>query len=132
MAAPVLPARMQIEFLRPLTACMLSERRAVRPFGILGGGSALAGINLLLRADGRRVNMGAKNVVMFGAGDRLRILTPGAPGLGAADCLCQMHVRAFAVSASLMGIGDRRPLETYRKCWLVTNHCQCSDRASVH
>lgn len=76
----------QIEFLRPLTACMLSERRAVRPFGILGGGSALAGINLLLRADGRRVNMGAKNVVHFGAGDRLRVLTPGAGACCPANC----------------------------------------------
>lgn len=60
-----------------MTACMLSERRAVRPFGILGGGSAAAGVNLLLRADGRTINMGAKNIVHLAAGERLRILTPG-------------------------------------------------------
>ena len=71
-----------------MTACMLSERRSVRPFGILGGGSAAAGVNLLLRADGRTVNMGAKNVVHLAAGERLRILTPGA-GVGRPGCMSQ-------------------------------------------
>jgi 5-oxoprolinase (ATP-hydrolysing) len=61
-----------------MTACILSERRAVRPFGILGGGSAQAGLNLLLTADGRTVNLGGKNNVQLRAGERLRILTPGA------------------------------------------------------
>lgn len=69
----------QIEFLRPMTACILSERRAVRPFGILGGGAALAGLNLLLTADGRTVNLGGKNNVQLRAGECLRILTPGMP-----------------------------------------------------
>ncbi len=68
---------MQIEFLRPMTACILSERRAVRPFGIMGGGAALAGINLLLTADGRQVSLGGKNDVQLKGGERLRILTPG-------------------------------------------------------
>ncbi len=67
----------QIEFLRPMTACILSERRAVRPFGIMGGGAALAGVNLLLTADGRQVSLGGKNDVQLKGGERLRILTPG-------------------------------------------------------
>jgi len=67
----------QIEFLRPMTACILSERRAVRPFGILGGGAALAGINILLTSDGRQVSLGGKNTVQLQGGERLRILTPG-------------------------------------------------------
>ena len=67
----------QIEFLRPMTACILSERRTVRPFGMMGGGAALAGVNLLLTADGRQVNLGGKNDVQLKGGDRLRILTPG-------------------------------------------------------
>ncbi|CAL8463366.1 g2900 [Coccomyxa elongata] len=75
----------EIEFLRPMTACILSERRAVRPFGILGGGPALAGLNLLLTADGRTVNLGGKNNVQLRAGERLRILTPGGGGCGSAD-----------------------------------------------
>ena len=60
-----------------MTACILSERRAVRPFGILGGGAALAGVNLLLTADGRQVSLGGKNEVQLKGGERLRILTPG-------------------------------------------------------
>ncbi|KAK9917414.1 hypothetical protein WJX75_004082 [Coccomyxa subellipsoidea] len=75
----------EIEFLRPMTACILSERRAVRPFGILGGGSALAGVNLLLTSDGRTVNIGGKNTVQLSAGERLRILTPGGGGCGSPD-----------------------------------------------
>lgn len=67
----------QIEFLRPMTACILSERRAVRPFGMMGGGAALAGVNLLLTADGRQVSLGGKNDVQLKGGERLRILTPG-------------------------------------------------------
>ena len=68
---------LQIEFLRPMTACILSERRAVRPFGLMGGGAALAGVNLLLTADGRQVSLGGKNNVQLKGGERLRILTPG-------------------------------------------------------
>lgn len=48
----------QIEALRPISAGILSERRAVRPFGLLGGGPALPGVNLLIRASGRVVNLG--------------------------------------------------------------------------
>ena len=68
---------LQIEFLRPMTACILSERRSVRPFGILGGGAALAGVNLLLTSDGRQISLGGKNSMKLKGGDRLRILTPG-------------------------------------------------------
>ncbi|CAK0741638.1 hypothetical protein CVIRNUC_001340 [Coccomyxa viridis] len=75
----------EIEFLRPMTACILSERRAVRPFGILGGGAALAGVNLLMTLDGRQVSLGGKNAVQLKGGERLRILTPGGGGYGQAD-----------------------------------------------
>ncbi len=54
---------MQLEFLRPITASILSERRAVRPFGLEGGGSAATGLNLIVRRDGHTVNMGAKATV---------------------------------------------------------------------
>ena len=39
---------------------MLSERRAIAPFGLEGGGPAAKGINLIVRRDGRHINMGAK------------------------------------------------------------------------
>jgi N-methylhydantoinase B/oxoprolinase/acetone carboxylase alpha subunit len=69
----------QIEFLRPITVSILSERRSTRPFGLLGGDCALPGLNLLLRADGRKVNLGAKNTANLVGGERIRILTPGEP-----------------------------------------------------
>lgn len=72
----------ELEFLRPLTASILSERRAVRPFGVLGGGSAAAGVNLWVRRDGRVVSLGGKATVQVEGGDRLRILTPGGGGYG--------------------------------------------------
>lgn len=56
---------LQLEFMRPLTAAMLSERRAVQPFGLMGGGNAAKGMNLIIRKDGHTVNMGAKNVAKF-------------------------------------------------------------------
>jgi 5-oxoprolinase (ATP-hydrolysing) len=47
-----------MEALRPLEAGILSERRSCRPFGLMGGGPALPGINLVLRKGGRVVSLG--------------------------------------------------------------------------
>ena len=73
----MLAAAAQMEYLRPLTCSILSERRSLRPYGLLGGHAALPGLNLLIHPDGRRVNMGGKTSVQVKAGDRIRILTPG-------------------------------------------------------
>ncbi|DBA91131.1 hypothetical protein WJX77_000744 [Trebouxia sp. C0004] len=75
----------EMEYLRPLTCSILSERRALRPYGLLGGHPALPGLNLLLHRDGRKVNMGGKTSVQVKAGDRIRILTPGGGGFGAPE-----------------------------------------------
>lgn len=72
----------ELEFLRPITASMLSERRAVRPFGLAGGGPAAPGLNLIVRRDGHRINMGAKATARLKGGDRLLIMTPGGGGFG--------------------------------------------------
>ena len=66
-----------MEYLRPLTCSILSERRTFRPYGLLGGHPALPGLNLLLHSDGRKVNMGGKTTVQVKAGDRIQICTPG-------------------------------------------------------
>lgn len=68
---------MQVEFLRPLTVSILSERRALQPFGLNGGQPGSRGINLLIRKNGV-VNLGSKSTVAVEAGDRLKLLTPGA------------------------------------------------------
>lgn len=72
----------EIEFLKPYTVGILSERRSFEPPGLLGGGPALRGVNLLIRADGRRVNLGGKNSVDVDKGDVIRILTPGGGAYG--------------------------------------------------
>lgn len=56
----------ELEFLRPLTASILSERRAVSPFGILGGLPAARGSNLWIKRDGRVVSLGGKATVQVG------------------------------------------------------------------
>ena len=53
----------ELEFLRPLTASILSERRAVSPFGILGGQPAARGTNLWIKRSGRIVSLGGKATV---------------------------------------------------------------------
>jgi 5-oxoprolinase (ATP-hydrolysing) len=73
----------ELEFLRPLTVSILSERRCVDVPGLLGGGHGARGRNLLLKRGGRVVNLGGKATVEVGAGDRLRIETPGGGGYGA-------------------------------------------------
>lgn len=47
-----------MEFLQPLNACVLCERRSTRPFGLCGGSDALPGVNLLKKADGRVISIG--------------------------------------------------------------------------
>ena len=65
---------------------MLSERRALQPYGMNGGQPGARGLNLLNRADeivGRKtINLGGKNTVSVVAGDRLTIYSPGGGGFG--------------------------------------------------
>jgi 5-oxoprolinase (ATP-hydrolysing) len=56
---------LQLEFLRPITASMLSERRSKQPFGLRGGGPGAAGMNLIVQRSGRRINMGGKNTALL-------------------------------------------------------------------
>ena len=72
----------EIEFLEDLEVGILSERRALSPYGLQGGSDGTKGLNLLLRKDGKIINIGGKNAVKVSKGDSLRILTPGGGGLG--------------------------------------------------
>ncbi len=72
----------EIEFLAPLNAAILSERRVFAPYGLNGGSPGERGRNTFIRADGRKVNLGGKNEVKAMVGDRLRIETPGGGGYG--------------------------------------------------
>ena len=72
----------EVRFLRTLSVGILSERRAFRPYGMAGGEDGAVGINLLLRADGRTLNLGGKNAFVAKRGDVIRICTPGGGGYG--------------------------------------------------
>lgn len=79
---------LQLEFLRTMTASILSERRACRPFGLLGGHDALPGMNLWIHRGGHTVSLGGKATVQVQGGDRIRILTPGDASLEPACTVC--------------------------------------------
>lgn len=74
----------EYEMLCDTSVTVLSERRERPPYGAQGGGAGGCGRNTVIRADGREETVGAKAQLRLGAGDRLRIETPGGGGLGAA------------------------------------------------
>src|SRR5690606_4783944 len=73
----------EIEFLKPMHAAILSNRRRKAPFGLAGGGAGAPGRNYVGRARGEIVALGPVASVALAAGDRLVIETPGGGGYGA-------------------------------------------------
>jgi 5-oxoprolinase (ATP-hydrolysing) len=72
----------EIEFLEPMQAAILSNRRRVPPAGLAGGLPGARGSNYVLRADGRREQLAPTAAVDLAAGDRFVIETPGGGGYG--------------------------------------------------
>jgi 5-oxoprolinase (ATP-hydrolysing) len=72
----------EIEFLAPMHAAIVSNRRRVAPFGLHGGGPAAPGRNYVIRASGRIEELPAIAGVQVAAGDRFVIETPGGGGYG--------------------------------------------------
>ncbi|KAH8812532.1 Hydantoinase B/oxoprolinase-domain-containing protein [Xylogone sp. PMI_703] len=75
----------------PLRFSVITERRAIAPYGMAGGDPGGKGVNYWVRKvkkeDGegfeeRWINMGPKNMVSMQAGDRCIIFTPGGGGWG--------------------------------------------------
>jgi len=71
-----------IEFLRPMSCCILSERRVHHPYGLEGGLPGACGLNLVVKQDGRVISLGPKNSLQLEMGDHIRIITPGGGGYG--------------------------------------------------
>jgi len=61
---------------------ILSERRTFRPYGLNGGEPGAAGQNVYIRNDGTHVDLGGKNTVKVAAGEKIKVLSPGAGGYG--------------------------------------------------
>jgi 5-oxoprolinase (ATP-hydrolysing) len=74
----------ELEFRRPLVVSILSERRALQPYGLLGGSPGARGINLIRFHDGRLISLGGKNTISVSRGDALTILSPGGGAYGTA------------------------------------------------
>jgi 5-oxoprolinase (ATP-hydrolysing) len=74
-----------LRFLEPMTVCLLSGSRRVPPFGLAGGGPGQVGENAIQRANGDWEPLPGSAQVEMGAGDLLRIATPGGGGFGAGE-----------------------------------------------
>jgi len=73
----------EIEFLRPLTLSLITNRRGThQPWGLHGGQAGAAGRNLLIHAAGHAEDLPAAVTIQVDAGDRLSIQTPGGGGWG--------------------------------------------------
>jgi 5-oxoprolinase (ATP-hydrolysing) len=76
----------EIEFLRPVTLSLITNRRGDhRPWGMEGGGPGKAGRNVLVDLDGKESELPAAVTRELPAGYRLRIETPGGGGWGRVD-----------------------------------------------
>lgn len=73
-----------IEFSMPMKVSILSERRAIEPYGLAGAENGQRGENLWVKTDGRVINLGGKNTAMMGKGDKIVIQSPGGGGWGVA------------------------------------------------
>ncbi len=62
-----------------------TERRERGPWGLAGGEDGAPGRNVVVRADGRVEEVGAKGVWRLARGDRVRVETPGGGGWGPPD-----------------------------------------------
>jgi 5-oxoprolinase (ATP-hydrolysing) len=71
-----------VEFLEPMHAAILSNRRRVPPFGLAGGSPGARGRNYVLRLDGRHEELAATATIVLETGDRFVIETPGGGGYG--------------------------------------------------
>ena len=72
----------EIEFLEPATVSLMGERRRVPPWGLAGGEPGAVGEDWLIRQGSTPERLPGKVTIDVGAGDRLRVLTPGGGGWG--------------------------------------------------
>lgn len=67
----------ELLFRKPVTLSVLTERRAIKNYGLEGGEPGKVGLNLLKKPDGRVINLGGKTAINVDAGDVFSMLTPG-------------------------------------------------------
>lgn len=67
----------ELLFRKPVTLSVLTERRAIKNYGLEGGEPGKVGLNFLKKPDGRVINLGGKTAINVDAGDVFSMLTPG-------------------------------------------------------
>ncbi|XP_074059206.1 5-oxoprolinase [Macrotis lagotis] len=72
----------ELYFREEAVLSVLTERRAFQPYGLHGGEPGAPGLNLLIRKDGRTINLGGKTSVTVFPGDTFCLKTPGGGGYG--------------------------------------------------
>jgi N-methylhydantoinase B len=72
----------EIEALAPCEVTLLTERRALAPWGLAGGEPGARGRNYVVRADGTVEEVPGKCRLTLRTGDRVGIETPGGGGFG--------------------------------------------------
>ncbi|XP_044745499.1 5-oxoprolinase [Coccinella septempunctata] len=72
----------EILFRSRVILSVLTERRVLQPYGMEGGEPGERGLNHLIRADGRIINLGPKTSVEVQPGDVFQLHTPGGGGYG--------------------------------------------------
>lgn len=72
----------EYEFLGPVRLSLITQHRAVGPFGADGGGGGRAGAQVLIDLSGREIPLGGVESRDVHAGEVLRVETPGGGGWG--------------------------------------------------
>jgi len=72
----------RIVFRAPMTVAVLSNHRRIAPFGLAGGSAGATGINRLVRAGGKSIELPACAAEYVEPGDEIVIETPGGGGFG--------------------------------------------------
>lgn len=71
-----------MEFLEPVQATLVSQHRAVAPYGLAGGQSGQTGRQFVIGLDGNREELPGIFTRPMQVGERIRIETPGGGGFG--------------------------------------------------
>lgn len=72
----------RIKFLESVDCSLMTQRRAIAPFGLKGGQSGFPGKNLLLRSDGSQTELESLVQLTIQPEEVLEICTPGGGGWG--------------------------------------------------
>jgi N-methylhydantoinase B len=74
----------EMELLARSQVTLLADRRKFAPYGLAGGGDGATGRAVLIKADGREMELKGKCTLYADVGDRIRVETPGGGAWGEA------------------------------------------------